>query len=294
MTLSPIVLFVYNRPEHTKRTIASLRKNIHAAGSHLYIYADGPRDPSQAEAVGQVRNYLREIDGFRKVTLIEREQNYGLARNIIDGVTTLVNEWGRIIVLEDDMIVSPHFLEFMNEALEKYEHTAEVISIHGYNLPINYPEPVFFLRGADCWGWATWRRGWQYFNTDSTALMQELKKRKLQYDFDFDGSYNYTAMLQQQIEGKVNSWAIRWYASAYLNNMLTLYPAHSLVQNIGADDGTHGHNAEQYQTTLNSQKIVLPDIPVAESRLARKLIGQYHFRYQSFKNKLKKILKWGY
>jgi len=295
MTLAPIVLFVYNRPEHTRLMIETLQKNHFASESELFIYSDAPKRPEHESAVNEVRGYLKTITGFKRVEILERTSNYGLAKSIIEGVTNIINQYDKIIVLEDDLILSPHFLTFMNEALWKYEHTDQVISIHGFNVPIDYPHPTFFLRGADCWGWATWRRGWALFNPDSRYLMEQLRKQKLLYDFDFEGCYNYSGMLQYQIDGIINSWAIRWYASAYLHNKLTLYPTRSLVQNIGGDgSGTHGQNAEQYQTVLNQDRIILPDIPVEESRIARKLIGKYHYRYQKWKIKLRKLLKWGY
>jgi hypothetical protein len=295
MTLAPIILFVYNRPEHTRRTIESLQKNKFSGESDLFIYADGPRQPEHEQAVKEVQDYLATITGFKKIEIKKRDKNFGLASNIIDGVTDIVNQFNKIIVLEDDMILSAHFLEFMNEALLKYENIEEVISIHGYCVPIDYPHSTFFLRGADCWGWATWRRGWQYFNQDSVYLLNQLKQKKLFYDFDFNGHYDYSGMLKKQITGEVDSWAIRWYASAYLNNKLTLYSSHSLVQNIGGDgSGTHEQNADHNQTNLSNHKIALDNIPVEESKLARKLIGKYHSKYQSKKDKLRTFLRWGY
>ena len=197
--------------------------------------------------------------------------------------------------MEDDLITSPFFLQYMNEALDKYEHTEEVTSIHGYCLPIDYPGPLFFLKGADCWGWATWRRGWELFNADGRELMLQLKRKKLMYAFDFEGSHDYAGMLQQQIDGHIDSWAIRWYASAFLANKLTLYPGRSLVRNIGADgSGTHPQDAVQNQVELSETAVNLIDIPVEETKLARKLYGRHFYRYLGIKGKLRKWLKWGY
>jgi hypothetical protein len=238
---------------------------------------------------------LHTIGLFRSVTIIERELNYGLANNIVDGVTQIVAKYKKAIVIEDDLLTSSHFLQFMNEALEKYEDSDEVISIHGYCLPIEYPGEVFFLKGADCWGWATWERGWQLFDPDGMHLMKQLREKNSLYEFDMEGSYDYSGMLQKQIDGEINSWAILWYASAFIHNKLTLYPGRSLIVNIGTDrSGTHAQNERMHRTQLSDSRIVLEDIPIAESKLARKLISQKLFKHLGIKGKLKKIFKWGY
>ncbi|WP_276485260.1 glycosyltransferase [Paraflavitalea pollutisoli] len=295
MELAPIILFVYNRPEHTRQTVASLQKNHFASNSELFIYSDGPRSNDHRASVSQVRDYVAKITGFKQVKIVHREKNMGLAQNIKDGVTSMLKTYKNVIVLEDDMILSPYFLEYMNHSLQKYEQVEEVISIHGYCVPIQYPQATFFLRGADCWGWATWQRGWKLFNDDASLLLEKLTQQKLLYAFDLDGTYDYSGMLRHQIDGRVNSWAIKWYASAFLANKLTLYPAQSLVQNIGGDgSGTHLQNAEHNNTPLNNHRILLQDIPIEESYSARKLICQHHSKYQNLKGKLKRILKWGY
>jgi hypothetical protein len=240
MVLAPIVLFVYNRPWHTQQTIEALQKNELASKSELFIFSDAAKNDSAIDKVKEVRNYIKNIDGFKKITNIEREKNWGLANSIIDGVTKIVNEYGKIIVLEDDLVTSPYFLKFMNEALEMYQNEEKVACIHGYIYPMeNLPE-TFFIRGADCWGWATWKRGWDIFESDGQKLLDEVKQRGLQKEANFDNSYDYTKMLSDQINGKNNSWAVRWYFSAFLKEMLCLYPGKSYVQNIGFDgEGTH-------------------------------------------------------
>lgn len=292
MTPAPIALFVYNRPEHTRKAVASLQQNVLASESELYIYSDGPGHASYAAAVEQVRQFLVTITGFKKVTIFKSDRNMGLAASIIRGVTEMVNRHGRVIVLEDDLVLSPYFLRFMNDGLERFEHQQEVISIHGYNADIRYNEPVFFLRGADCRGWATWARGWKLFNADGEYLLRELKKRKLLYDFDMDGNYPYTEMLEQQIRGKINSWAVRWLASAYIHNKLTLYPTQSLVQNTGGDgSGTHQGAEDTYHIKLNMQRVIIPDIPIKESKHARKLVGKHLYKFLSPKGKMRKLLR---
>lgn len=237
---APIVLFVYNRLNHTKRTIEALKKNNLADKSHLYIFSDGIKNTSDIEKVNSVREYIQNIDGFKKVEVIEKDKNMGLAKSIIDGVTEIVNLYGKIIVLEDDLETSPYFLTYMNEGLKLYEDNPKVISIHGYIYPITGLPESFFIKGADCWGWATWSNSWKIFESDGKKLHNELVKKNLQKDADFNNSYEYTKMLEDQINGKNNSWAVRWYMSAFLNDKLSLYPGKSYVQNIGHDiDATH-------------------------------------------------------
>ena len=281
MNLSPIVLFVYNRLWHTQQTIEALQKNELALESELFIYADNAKNDESLSKVKEVRNYLKTVDGFKNITIIERDKNWGLANSIIDGVTTTVNKYGKVIVLEDDLVTSPYFLRYMNEALTLYQNEQDVASIHGYIYPLkntnNLPE-TFFIKGADCWGWATWQRAWDLFEADGKKLLKELQVRKLQNEIDFNGSYGFTEMLEKQIKGKNNSWAIRWYISAFLQNKLTLYPKKSLVQNIGMDDsGTHcGSSKEYYIKNLNFNIPVLSN-QIIENKCARNEIEKFFF-----------------
>ena len=278
---SPIVLFVYNRQDHTQRTIEALKKNKLANESDLIIFSDAPKTVTQAEKVGKVRAYIRQIEGFKSVTVVERETNLGLARSIIDGVTTIVGQYGRIIVLEDDLVTSPYFLTYMNEALEKYKDDDQVVSIHGYVYPVAQPLPeAFFLPGADCWGWATWSRGWACFNSNGQFLLDELKRRKLIQTFDFNCSYAYSKMLEGQIKGTNDSWAIRWYASAFLAGKLTLYPGRSLVHNIGNDSsGTHCGESSSLDSELSNTPISLSNISVQISKTGQRAF-EHFFRQQ--------------
>ncbi|MBK8569137.1 MAG: glycosyltransferase [Nitrosomonadales bacterium] len=262
--LAPIILFAFSRPEHTRRTLEALAANALADQSDLIVYADAARSERDAEAVCVVRELIRAAFGFRSVTLIERDVNFGLARNIIEGVSEVLCQHERIIVLEDDMVTSPFFLTYMNEALERYANDNRIISIHGYVYPVAGALPeAFFLPGADCWGWATWRRGWAYFNPNGAQLLRELKQRKLEHAFDYGGSYPYTQMLEAQIAGANDSWAIRWYASAFLLGKLTLYPGRSLVHNIGNDaSGTHCDKSSMMDSVLSERPIRLEGLIV--------------------------------
>jgi hypothetical protein len=197
-------------------------------------------------------------------------------------------------VLEDDMLTSKYFLTFMNSALDYYINDYRVISIHGYVYPThaNLPE-AFFLKGADCWGWATWKRGWGLFNPDGLSLLNELKHKKLIKEFDFNGSYKYSKMLEENIAGKNNSWAIRWHASAFLANKLTLYPGRSLVKNIGNDgSGTHCGSSNDLDAHLSDKPIHFKCVDVIQSSYA------YHEFEKFFKKsnssalvKLRRVIK---
>jgi len=270
--LAPICLFVYNRLDNLKQTVESLQKNDSAKDSDLFIFSDGPKDEIAKPQVIAVRKYLKSISGFKNITIIERQENYGLAKSIIAGVSEIINKYGKIIVLEDDMVSSPYFLRYLNEALDFYENEDRVVSIHAYIYPVKTELPeTFFIKGADCWGWATWKRGWDLFQSDGKKLLTELKNKNLTKQFDFNGSFDYSKMLEGQIFGKNNSWAIRWYASAFLANKLTLYPGKTLIINTGLTDGTHCKTADDFLNTQISDKpISIKKIQLKENKQARK------------------------
>ena len=285
MSYAPILLFVYNRPEHTRRCIESLLKNSLASESNLFIYADGAKDSTQQEAVNEVRNYIRSIQGFKQITLMERSENWGLARNIINGVTTQVNRYGKVIVLEDDLVVAPYFLQFMNDALEVYKNEPRVGHIQACDFTQDSSLPATFLiKWTGSWGWATWDRAWKHFNPNGNELLQELEERKLTHVFDFNGKYGFTRMLRRQIEGKNNSWAIRWNASLFLKDILSLNVGRSLVQNEGFDgSGTNCGGGGLYASHLYLQSLpITPISPIEENKEARQAFIRYYARTNSF------------
>jgi hypothetical protein len=247
-------------------------KNEYASESDLIIFSDAPKNCVAEDGVRQTRAYLRGITGFRSIKLIERAENMGLAANIIDGVTQVVNEYGRIIVLEDDLLTSSFFIKYMNEALTMYEDVDEVISVHGYVYPIKRQLPEnFFLIHTDSLGWGTWKDKWVYFNPNGEELLRQLTQKRLLRRFNFDESYDFVKMLRRQIKGENNSWAIRWYASAFLENKLSLFPGRSLVFHNGGDNtGTNCVYESWLDVDLSESPINLrPQLPLIESIEAR-------------------------
>jgi hypothetical protein len=238
---APIVIFAYNRPLHLRRTVEALLRNPETAQSEIFFFSDGPRSEATAETVMAVRQYIRQVTGFKRITIVERERNLGLADSVIQGVSQVCKSHGKVIVLEDDLVTSPYFLKYMNDSLAYYAINDKVVSIHGYTFPISKPVPeTFFLRGAGCLGWGTWRRSWDLFEPDGRKLLENLQSRGLLEEFDYQNTYPYSRMLKDQILGRNSSWAIRWHASAFLLDKLTLHPREPLVVHIG-NDGTGTH-----------------------------------------------------
>ncbi|ASJ25639.1 glycosyltransferase family 2 protein [Laribacter hongkongensis] len=297
---SPVALFVYSRPKHTQLTVEALLKNPEACNTPLVIFSDAAKGPADAGSVGLVREYLHTITGFKSIRIIERTSNMGLSRSITAGVGALCAEYGRVIVLEDDLLTSPDFLRFMNQGLDLYRDDAVVASIHGYAYPLGSDTAVpesYFLRGADCWGWATWARAWQHFESDGLKLKSMLQYQDLGYQFDFDGNSAYMKMLGNQIKGKNDSWAIRWHASAFLKNMLTLYPHQSLVANIGFDaSGTHCAEADYFATDIGVGPASLKRVELAENQEMRARMVAFfrnlrRARYRNALGKLKSVAR---
>lgn len=254
--LAPIALFVYNRPEHTRRTVKFLQQNLLADESRLFIFSDGAKKGDE-ETVAEVREYIQNIDGFKSVEIIELEENLGLANSVICGVTKLSNEFGKVIVFEDDLISSPYTLQYFNEALRRYQTDDKVMHIGAYMYPINasgLPE-TFFLRSTSSWGWATWQDAWNNFEPDIDKLIEQFDSKN-KHEFEMEGSMNYWKHMRQFKAGKNDSWAIRWYASVFLKKGLSLYPSKSLIDNIGHDgSGVHSGLNDIYKVTVNRSAV---------------------------------------
>lgn len=284
--IAPIALFVYNRPSHTRQTVEALQKNLLARESNLIIFSDAPKTEEQAEAVNEVRQYIHQIAGFKSVTIVERESNFGLARSIIDGVTEICEKNGRIIVLEDDLEVSPHFLSFMNDALAYYESSDEVMHISGCRYPVESfgTDDTFFLKVPLCWGWATWKRAWSQFDKD-LSIMRRFSRSRVRR-FNFGNAYPYWEQLELNRLGKIDSWFVFWYANIFLRNGLSLFPSRSLVRNIGMDgSGVHAENSGNYEVSLSREPVRVSAIPLVESDVG----FEKHVRYFQKLNLMKPI-----
>jgi len=234
--LAPVVLFVFSRVEHTARTIESLQQNELASQTEVFVYSDAARDNVEQPRVNQVRALIREIRGFKKVTIVERKANYGLARNIVEGVTEIVTSYGSVIVLEDDLVVSRMFLSFMNEALERYRDEPKVWHVSGWNYPIGHEGlgDAFFWRIMNCWGWATWKDRWKQFRKDTEHLLTEWSREEIE-KFNLDGAYRFWRQVEYNHGGEIDTWGVFWYATIFESKGLCLNPTFSLVRNIGHD-----------------------------------------------------------
>lgn len=259
--VAPIVLFVFARPDHTRRTLAALAANTLADQSDLIVYSDAARNTEEIERVNAVRTLTRNVTGFRTLKVIERNSNYGLARNIIEGVTAACEQYGRVIVLEDDLETSPYFLKFMNEALDFYENTSEVMHISGCRYPVEPfgTDDTFFLHVPLCWGWATWQRAWVTFEKNIDVM--DRFDHSMIKSFNFENSYSYWNQLESNKSGQINSWFIFWYANLFLRGGLSLFPSCSLVNNIGFDNsGIHCHATSDYDGAIGMRHITLTKI----------------------------------
>ena len=256
-TFAPIALFVYNRPQHTARTLKFLQQNELAAESRLFIFSDGAKTDADQEMVDKVRDLIKDADGFKSIEIIRRKENMGLANSIIAGVTKLVADYGQVIVFEDDLISSPYTLTYFNESLNRYRQEEKVMHIGAYMYNLkgeNLPE-TFFYRAATSWGWATWDRAWKHFEPNIDKLMDQFTAADKRV-FSIDHTMNFWKQMKDFKNGRNNSWAIRWYASIFLKKGLTLNPSQSLVNNIGHDgSGIHSGINDIYNVVINPKRI---------------------------------------
>lgn len=301
MQYAPIALFTYARVDHTRKAVESLLSNKEAAESDLFIFSDGPKNADKITAVNENRAFIHTIHGFKSIHIVEREKNLGLANSLIAGITDVINQYGRVIVVEDDLILSPYFLKFMNEALEKYKDDDRVGTISAYVPPIKEKLPeTFFLMYFQCWGWATWKRAWELLETNPKPLLRGLRFKKNKFDVG-GGCGNYGNLYCQKV-GLVDSWYVRYYASLFLKGKLSLYPGHSLADNNGLDGtGTHCKNLRGVVTvSVCPYPIEQNDIDVQEDEYAYQVFSDYFNRksvsrpfrskYCQFKNFIRRLL----
>ncbi len=283
--LAPIVLFVYNRPAHIQSTIEALQKNELAGASELFIYSDAPKDEGQVQKVAAVRKYINKIKGFKSVLVVEAEKNKGLANSIISGVSEIIDKYGKVIVLEDDLLTAPCFLRYMNEALDFYADNKEIWSVTGYqypfNVPVNYIKSVYLSYRGSSWSWATWKDRWitvdwsvsDYFN-------YRFNPKKIAHFCK--GGTDLDKLLRNQMKGVIDSWAIRWCYSQSLQNKYTIYPCKAIVTNNGTDGtGTHflittdrykSELVSDFQYEFTHDLIINPDIMCSYRRIVNRSI----------------------
>ena len=291
-------MFVYNRFEHTQKTIEALQKNELASESELIIYADGAKNDDISSQVQEVRDYIKTVNGFKKVIIIEQDENCGLADSIISGVTKVANEYGKVIVLEDDVVTSPYFLKFMNDALNFYENKEKVWHISGWNYPIGIdgPDDVFLWRLMNCWGWATWADRWQHFEKDTDKLIGEFTKEDI-YQFNLDGVGIFWEQVLLNKRSKINTWAIYWYATIFKKNGLCANSSKSFVENIGHDgSGMHCGENNSYSGYLCLKKDIEFSDHIKESRAAIREVKKFYrfqkgYRLSRMIGKLLKLFK---
>jgi hypothetical protein len=293
--LAPIALFVYNRPKHTQQTVEALLLNPQARETDLYIFSDAAKNEATQTDVNLVRNYINQISGFNKVEIVERTTNWGLANSVIDGVTRLCKDFGKVIVLEDDLVISPHFLEFMNAGLDKYQSDEKVMQIAGYMFPVklDISEDALFMPLTSSWGWATWHRAWQHFDPSAKGYYLLGNNAKLKKAFDLGDKYPYFKMLESQRLNKVDSWAIRWYLSVFLLNGLVLYPRKSLVDNNGFDGSGVNCIASGFGNTYIDKEFIVNVMPenTEISGLFDEIVHQLPKPKLSIKSYLKRLRK---
>lgn len=277
--ISPVLLFVYNRPSHTRKVLAALEGANLAAESEVFIFSDGAKDANNIDLVNKVRAVISEAWNFKNITIIERPTNLGLATNIIDGVTTIVKKYGRVIVLEDDLEISKYGLEYFNNALTTYQFEDKVMEISGYMYPLKDKTNIdesFFFRVANSWGWATWSRAWKHFDADIDKLTENFSADDRRR-FSIDNSENFWKQVTEFKAGKINSWAIRWYLSIFRKEGLVLYPRESMIQNIGTDgSGTHSDEDTAYAVELAQQPLLKFPTEIEENKVAYEAIRYFY------------------
>ena len=294
--LAPIVLFVYNRLDHTQGVIETLSKNFLAKESELYVFSDAAKSEKGIGKVNEVRKFIRDNSwhhNFKKVSIIEAEKNKGLAKSVIGGVTEIIQEYGKVIVVEDDLLLAPYFLNYMNDALKYYEKDKEIWSISGYSFPMKslkkYPHDIFYSYRGCSWGWATWADRWETVDWQVKEYDRFIEDQKWIARFN-RGGVDLTNMLKMQMEGQIDSWAIRWCFSQSNQDMYTVYPRISYLENAGCDgSGMHSGADDEYYTDMSG---CVPKCKFETLEIDRKIAKEFQMKYKdTLKKKIKRRLQ---
>lgn len=257
----------------------------------LFIFSDGPKTPGAEFDVQNVRKLIKSIDGFKSVTIFESEINNGLAASIINGVSNLLTNNDFVIVVEDDIVTSPYFLNYMNRAKVEYLSNEKVMHVSGYMYPIKtegLPD-TFFLCQATCWGWGTWRRAWNNFEKKPTEALNYIRENNLKKSFNLENSYDFLDQIEKNISGEINTWAIFWYLCLFKNSGLGLHPKVSYCQNIGNDgSGQHSGRTKNFNVEINLQQNLLLTYDIKEHYLAKERLITFNKKIKQ--NIVKKLL----
>ncbi|MCF6297508.1 MAG: glycosyltransferase [Flavobacteriaceae bacterium] len=292
--LAPICLFTYNRLDETKQTVKALQNNFLANESELFVFSDGSKKDKSKKQIDEVRVFLKTIKGFKKVTIFESDENKGLANSIISGVSKIIKEYGKVIVLEDDLISSRNFLNFMNHALIYYEHNRKIFSISGYTLRLpslnNFDNDYYLGYRASSWGWATWTSNWVEIDWLIEDYQDFNKNRLKKKKFNKGGS-DMSSMLKTQMKGKIDSWAIRWCYNQFKNQTYTVFPSISKIVNIGFGvKSTHTKSGDQFDTILDDGKKI-EFVFSNEISINEKLMKEFRQKYSIITRIKRKFLK---
>lgn len=290
--LAPVCVFVYNRPEQTKKTLAALQKNYLAEDTRLIVFCDGPKEGESELEILKVRNLIKSIGGFKSVEIYKSYSNLGLAQSIINGVSKILSKSKKVIVLEDDLITSKNFLHFMNQALNYYEEQKQIFSISGYTMELkslaNLEKDCYFGVRGSSWGWATWHDRWENVDWEVKDYNQFKFNIKKQIQFSKGGS-DMPFMLMKQMKKKIDSWAIRWCYHQFKYGFLTVFPAKSKIENIGfGEHATNTKKAKRFRTSLdigNQTKFDFQKEIIRSKKIEKEFRSMFSF-YNRLKNKL--------
>lgn len=241
---APTVVFAYNRPKHLRRVLSALAQNHGAENADVFVFVDGPKNEGGRAVHKEVISVAKRFDSsFNSMTLKVSEKNKGLAKSIIDGVGEIIERYGKVIVIEDDSVSAKSFLSFMNDALDFYKDDPEIWSIGGYTVPMTIPEDyahsVIKTGRSSSYAWATWKDRWDKIDWEVGDYGRFKKSVSARRRFNLWGS-DRSGMLDNQMNGAIDSWAIRFDYAMFKNNMYNIVPAQSLIQSIGRDgSGTH-------------------------------------------------------
>lgn len=293
--LAPVVVFCYNRPSHFRKTLEALQANTLAAESRLFVFSDGYRGEADREQVLEVREYAGKIEGFEEVTVVKAGKNKGLSGSVIDGVTRVITEYGRVIVLEDDMVTTPDFLAYMNGLLEAYRSRADVFSVTAYappvKIPRGYTKDFYLAPRSSSWGWGTWKDRWALADWGSGSYEKVVKDAALKRRFTSGGSDLWPMIVKQQ-RGVIDSWAVRWCLSQSLHNGYGVYPVQSKLSNIGTDGSgaNFTFSTKVYDVDLNYGSPVIDPGLMPEKEVIRAFKRFYDL---PFYLKLKNLVRYG-